>query len=74
MFFLEARNIVKYFILPKASIVLIVVIVMLKFRFPPKKTVHIFEAPPAGLIPVKKRPNCRAAELGKSHLPSPKLT
>lgn len=43
--------------LPKATKVPIVVMVTERFKFPPKRTVQIFEAPPLGDIPVKKSPS-----------------
>jgi hypothetical protein len=42
---------------PNAAKVLIVVIASDKFMFPPNISVQMFDAPPAGLTPVKNKPN-----------------
>lgn len=56
--------------LPNAANVLVVLIVIDKSMFPPKITVQVFDAPPAGLAPVKNRPSCISGRFGKSHRPS----
>lgn len=45
--------------MPNESKVLKKVIVMLKLRFPPSKTVHMLLAPPPGLQPKINSPNLR---------------
>ena len=44
---------------------------MLRSKFPPRVKVQILEAPPAGAIPVKNRPNLRVGESGKTNNPNP---
>lgn len=55
--------------LPKDAIVLTAVIVMERFRFPPRVNVQMLEAPPAGAIPVKNRPRRIGTEFAKSSKP-----
>lgn len=57
--------------LPKDASVLMAVIVTLRFRFPPSEYVQILEAPPAGEMPVKNRPNLRALCSGNNSSPRP---
>ena len=45
---------------------------MLRLRFPPRVYVQIFEAPPAGEIPVKNNPKRRGIDSLNSKTPSPK--
>jgi hypothetical protein len=40
--------------------------VMLKFRFPLRRMVHMFDAPPPGEHPVTKSPNWRDGDGNKS--------
>lgn len=56
---------------PNDAKVLVVLIVIDKSKLPPKMTVHVFDAPPAGLAPVKNRPSCMAGSFGNSNKPSP---
>lgn len=56
-----------------AAKVLMVVIVIDKFKSPPRIRVHMLEAPPPGDTPVKNIPNCISALSGKSTLPRQKL-
>lgn len=41
-----------------------------KSKFPPNITVQVFDAPPAGLAPVKNRPSCISVFPGNSNKPS----
>lgn len=49
--------------------VLMAVIVKLRLRLPPRSTVQMLEAPPAGEIPVKKKPNRIGTESRNSNSP-----
>lgn len=57
------------YLLPNAANVLVVLIVIDKSRFPPKITVHIFDAPPAGEHPVKNNPNRNSTFFGNNNIP-----
>lgn len=54
---------------PKEAMVLMAVIVKLRLRLPPRSTVQMLEAPPAGEIPVKKKPNRIGTESRNSNSP-----
>lgn len=56
-------------IIPNAAIVLMVVIAMDISILPPSKIVQMFEAPPPGETPVKKRPNCMETSCRKISKP-----
>lgn len=57
-------------VLPNDAIVLIVVIDIDRSMFPPKITVHIFDAPPAGEQPVKNIPIRIATSFGNNINPN----
>jgi len=59
--------------LPNAAMVHIVVIVIERFRLPSSSNVHILEAPPLGLIPVKNMPICSSGRSGNTRYPMRKL-
>lgn len=62
-------NVIRVAILPNAANVLVVLIVIDKSRLPPRSTVHIFDAPPAGELPVKNNPNCISTLFGNKNIP-----
>lgn len=59
--------------LPNAAMVQIVVMVIERFRLPSNNSVHILEAPPLGLIPVKNMPICSSGWSGNKRYPMRKL-
>lgn len=56
--------------LPNAANVLVVVIATDKSIFPPRITVQMFDAPPAGETPVKNNPNCMSTLSGNRIKPN----
>lgn len=58
------REIYLIFHLPKAPSVDKVVMAMDIFKLPPSNNVQMFDAPPLGLMPVKKIPICIAGLSG----------
>nr|CAH7721584.1 unnamed protein product [Callosobruchus chinensis] len=57
-------------IMPKAAMVLMAVMMMLRLMLPSNTTAHTLEAPPAGDTPVKNMPRRISGESGNSIRPN----